>query len=297
MRRRWLGDESQLRLRKATGLEVPRAFRPGLQISTTEARPIYGSQDIWLGTAKAYIKFPDDPPSRLLVHEFLAARLANALGVPVPFGEIAVGPNGLQAWATAHIGFEGQDYAPPSISEVLASEGEMLAGIGVFDTWIYNPDRTDENIIWHPSVGLWAIDHESSFCGHVDDGQQVLRNMKKSVPTLRIFEHVAPSVEQVLPWLTRIGQHGKDIARRCTDEAWRRGLITRAEGEAYRVFLSDRARNLSALATTALHLPTDPVAAALLAPGHGTEVNVDLFTREEESPDDLDPEEVQDGPS
>lgn len=276
---------------------MPRVFRPGLQVSTTEARPIYGSQDIWLGTAKAYIKFPDDPPSRLLLHEFLAARLANALGIPVPFGEIAVGPNGFKAWATAHIGFEGQGYAPPSVAEVLASEGEMLTGIGVFDTWIYNPDRTDENIIWHPSVGLWAIDHESSFCGHVDDAGNVLRNMRASVPVLRIFENQNPQVQYVLPWLTRISTHGKEIAKRCTDEAWRRGLLTRAEGDAYRLFLSDRARNLSTLVTNALHLADDPIRTGRLAGPSGSDVNIDLFTAHEESVDSQEHKGVQGGTS
>ena len=208
---------------------MPRSFRPGLHITTTESRPQYGTQDIWLGTAKAYIKFPEDQPSRLILHEFLAARMANAIGIPVPFGEAASMPDGNMAWASAHIGSNGQEYAPPNIADILASDGDLLAGIAVFDTWIYNPDRTDENLIWHPAIGLWAIDHEASFCGPVLDCVHVLRGMKRSVPTLRVFESEKPTVESLAPWVRRTERLGKEIAARCTNEARQRGFITKAE--------------------------------------------------------------------
>lgn len=190
------------------------------------------------------------------------------------------------AWATAHIGSNGQEYAPPSITDVLASDGELLAGIAVFDTWIYNPDRTDENLIWHPSVGLWAIDHEQSFCGDAVDCVQVLKGMKNSVPTLRVFESEQPTIENLVPWIRKLQTHGKEIVIRCAREAYQRGFITRAEETAYRVFLSHRAGSIASLVEKTLRLPENALVMARPTQQDRVNTEKDLFDFQTETQTD-----------
>jgi hypothetical protein len=107
---------------------------------------------------------------RLVVHEYLAARLANSVGIPVPFGEVAGIHANREAWVSAIAGRDGKLYPPPRMEDVVENERHILAGIAVFDVWIFNPDRAEQNLIWSEDIGVWAIDHDMAFCGNNEDG-------------------------------------------------------------------------------------------------------------------------------
>lgn len=129
-----------------------RAIKPGLRVTEISARPEFGTKDIWIGSSKSYVKIQDGDAPRLVAHEFMAARLANGLGIPVPFGEVAHLDDHRIAWAVAHIGSSGEAFAPPDMSVLYSRTPHVLTGISVFDTWIHNVDRTDENLIWHEGL-------------------------------------------------------------------------------------------------------------------------------------------------
>ncbi|WP_442853333.1 HipA family kinase [Arthrobacter sp. UNC362MFTsu5.1] len=262
---------------------VVRRVKPGLRVTEISARPEFGTKDIWIGSSKSYVKIQDSDAPRLVAHEFLAARLANGMGIPVPFGEVAQLDDERFAWAVAHIGSDGEAFAPPDMSVLLQRSPHVLAGISVFDTWIHNTDRTDENLIWHDSVGLWAIDHEQAFCGSSADPAKVLRGSHESITPLHAMEGLSVSSLEVLPWLLSVRTHGKPLATRACEEAWSRGLITRPEAEAYQRFLSVRAATIGALVTTSLRLTENPLES--IRRGEDAQPPnqpIDLFTSSEE---------------
>lgn len=260
-----------------------RRVKPGLRVTEISARPEFGTKDIWIGSSKSYVKIQDGDAPQLVAHEFMAGRLANGIGIPVPFGEVAHLDDARVAWAVAHIGSDGEAFAPPDMSVLLQRSPHILAGISVFDTWIHNIDRTDENLIWHDSVGLWAIDHEQAFCGSSADPTRVLRGSHTSTTPLHAMDGLSVSSLEVLPWLISVRNHGKSLAFRVCEEAWTRGLITRAESEAYLRFLSVRAATIGALVTTSLGLTENPLESM---PRGGVTPSpnqaLDLFTSAEE---------------
>lgn len=74
-----------------------KAAKPGLKVLDLVISD-HGSKDLWQGRAQVFVKAPRKAGHALILHEFLAARPANSLGIPVPFGEVSDVMNGREAW-------------------------------------------------------------------------------------------------------------------------------------------------------------------------------------------------------
>ncbi|MGX5360049.1 HipA family kinase [Kocuria sp. KH4] len=218
-----------------------------------------GTQEIFNGTAQVLVKQQDPAGHAMLLHEYLTARLANSLGVPVPFGEVAKTDIEFgEGWATAIVGGTGQEFAPPSLHDVLTQEPHILAGIAALDAWVLNADRTEENLLWAPDLGLWAIDHEKAFTG--DDPR--LEALTAAVGAARAASAMVdlpwdPTLFAV--WITMIETHGSQWAQTAVQGAIRRRLVTRANGRAYERFLIDRARVIRHLCAETYKLNGNPL--------------------------------------
>lgn len=232
---------------------------PGLAVTDLVYNEELGTQEIFNGTAQVLVKQQDPAGHAMLLHEYLTARLANSMGVPVPFGEVAKTDFEFgQGWATAIVGGSGQEFAPPALSDVLAQEAHILAGIATLDAWVFNVDRTEENLLWASDLGLWAIDHEKAFTG--DDPR--IEALATGVRTARAASAMVnldwdPALFTV--WVSMVEAHGKQWAETAVQGAVRRKLVTRTDGKAYERFLLHRARAIRHLCIETYRLKGNPL--------------------------------------
>ncbi|MFJ9787808.1 HipA family kinase [Amycolatopsis sp. NPDC101161] len=143
-----------------------RTVRPGLKILTKDGPAAEGANDCWWGTARVLIKPNQTDHEWLVAIEYVTARLAAAIGIPVPAGELAeLPPDGQVVWVSAVVEHGGEQFAPADAQVIAAQAPDLAAGVFVFDVWILNEDRPDHNLVYHQEVGLWAIDHEKALAG------------------------------------------------------------------------------------------------------------------------------------
>lgn len=228
--------------------------QPGLRVEDLVASEL-GSKDLRQGRAAVFVKSAEIHEHPIVLHEYLATRLAHSIGIPVPFGELASVENDQRAWASAIVGENGQAAAPPDVVQASQQERHIFAGIAVFDVWILNPDRTDENLIWTPDVGLWAIDHEQAFNAHDVRTDGRLSDKDQVTSASPIYKEVTPDIELMTPWVQLIQLHGRAWARAACDSAHHRQLQSLATLNDYRKFLTSRATMLHSLVAKTYGFP------------------------------------------
>lgn len=220
---------------------------PGLAVRELRGSDL-GTKTLQEGRAAVYVKSNEPHEHPIVLHEFLATRLAHSLGLPVPFGEVAALLRGQRGWASAVLGGSAQAAAPANIKLAAQQEPHIFAGICVFDVWIHNIDRTDENTYYSEDYGLWALDHEQTFGAHnplVRDSD-LLASAHSVEPPYR-HSRVAPDEERLRPWQQLITQFGASWAKSACDVAVRRGLQDKRVLDVYSEFLRRRAGNLNSL--------------------------------------------------
>ena len=100
-----------------------------------------------------------------VVNDYIANALGRASGVPVPPGELV--KLGRTTWGFVTLGF-GEDgrRPPPADLEALATEHPWEStGVVVFDQWILNTDRHDENVAYLDKMGIAVFDHDCALLG------------------------------------------------------------------------------------------------------------------------------------
>jgi hypothetical protein len=95
----------------------------------------------------------------LTANEFIAARLGQLIGLPTVPGVIVGGQGDQLGYVSLRFG--PRDERPPPIlpNEVVSADPSMATGIVVFDCWIANNDRHDENLAMVGSE-LYLFDHD-----------------------------------------------------------------------------------------------------------------------------------------
>jgi hypothetical protein len=170
-------------------------------------------------------------------------------------GDVGVYPGNREAWASAQVALAGQEVAPPVPADIAAAHPYVVAGIVVFDVWIHNVDRHEENLIYHPSLGLWIIDHDQCLAGSQADLATTLRGSKESLTKSWAF--VAADVHQghAGDWINRIKSCSAAAVEQVVRGVRDRHLATAEEAEAIRVFLSYRSSNLGDLVRRSVGWP------------------------------------------
>lgn len=233
--------------------------QPGLAVNELHGTSL-GTNDIQQGKATVFIKSSDPAEHPVVLHEFLAARLAHSMGIPVPFGEVAYLPPKDRGWASAVLGTSGQAAAPADIPVAAADEPHIFAGICVFDIWIHNIDRSDENTYYSKEFGLWAIDHEKAFGEHNPYAQDAdITRMAQSVETPYRFQKVTPDAHSVWGWQRLIHERGAEWAHNACEAARRRGLADKVVLEGYEGFLKGRSLILKDLISKVFDFDVKPL--------------------------------------
>jgi hypothetical protein len=167
-------------------------------------------------------------------------------------GEVARTHDGQLAWASALVGLQGQMLAPPDPAEIAAAMPAEAAAAVVFDVWINNIDRHEENLIYHPELGLWLLDHDQAFSGDSSDPVLALDGCKDHATRNWAFE--AEQLDQGLVGLavrrvTRLDQEALDAAGRF---ARARGVAVAGQADAFVRFLTYRRKHLATLVANSL---------------------------------------------
>ncbi|WP_172170948.1 HipA family kinase [Brevibacterium sp. CT2-23B] len=197
---------------------------PGLSILRDEVEAQYGSRPVRWGEARALIKLSEADHPNMLLYEFLGERLALALGLPVPLGEVAKLPDASTAWVSALAGKSTRDAPPVSVSRQRAFKPQLIAKLLVFDAWIHNDDRTEENLIAEDKGSFWAIDHEGAFFGQRPPSAELAERLART-PVYRHLDEGALTIDPklILEEAECLKQNGMDLAfAYCTEARLRK---------------------------------------------------------------------------
>ncbi|MCM3569554.1 HipA family kinase [Neobacillus mesonae] len=128
------------------------------------------------------VKFFQDGFEKSLPNEWVSYCLGRYLGLPIPFGKIIDIPKEFSAQVPELADMSDvpyqfvSEYIPDCLNGHQASNicrinnQQTLAGIILFDYWLYNRDRTRKNILLREenehAFRLWVIDHAEVFGGY-----------------------------------------------------------------------------------------------------------------------------------
>lgn len=108
--------------------------------------------------------------SSMVASEYVAAKLGSYLGLPIPPFALVVPKGTNPAIWFASLNFNLTGYSLPQIDpeQCVAAFPDLSTGVVIFDAWIANPDRHEENlnIDWSGSKPrLNVFDHGYSILG------------------------------------------------------------------------------------------------------------------------------------
>ncbi|NNU95399.1 HipA family kinase [Anoxybacillus sp. EFIL] len=137
----------------------------------------HNSHLITFHDGKRYVvKFYDTKKPKALINEWLAYQIAKYMNLPIPHARLVSLPDALvpipddttivktkTQFASAYI--DGKNAHETTLYRI--ANADQLAGVIVFDYWLYNCDRTRKNVIIEQNgehQTLWIIDH-ADICG------------------------------------------------------------------------------------------------------------------------------------
>lgn len=231
-------------------------LRPGVRIDeflTIDDPDDEGTYDARWGHAWMHVKLHDHAKPYMLANELVAARLAASLGLPTLPGETARDYEGRDCWVTPRISEDGGTTPPPATEAQIAAEHPtVVAGMLAFDAWIHNLDRTTDNVLFDPRLGVWLIDHENSLAE--PDGRAFAMKADDAARTpLSWHGFAGQAIDQAAVdfWAARIEILSQHVIERPLEEAFRRGLLKRTETDwLLRYLLARRQRIRSLIPTT-----------------------------------------------
>lgn len=237
------------RITRTPGIEVE-------QFVTIDDPNHQGTHDTWWGVARMHVKAEDALSPHMLTNELICSRLAASLGLPVLPGEIATGPEQVRCWVTPQIAAGGIPPPPTDARELALSNPNSAAAILVFDSWVRNQDRTADNILHDPRLGLWVIDHEDALAGAASDGFASLRQGREAPVTSHVFRDEPLDEDAVVFWTRQVQCVTTAAIDRALEEAHDRGLVTQPQVTALKRFLLVRRDTIGKLLPTVTNMAT-----------------------------------------
>jgi hypothetical protein len=232
---------------------------PGLQLVSFLSEGTGSLERAYFGTANVYVKsdLPEHPA--VVMNEYVCARLAAMIGMPVPVGDVARDAAGALVWASALVALNGQEPAPPDATELLSAEPDLGAGMFVFDTWVGNEDRHDENLIYHPKLGLWLFDHDKTLGGTKTGDVNILNRYRDQPLGFHLFRGIPLSAEHVGAWIQRVRSVPSSAILRSLHQGVALSLYSSAVRDGIMGYLEHRRQQLPQLVTRSLGLKVDAV--------------------------------------
>lgn len=218
----------------------------GVKVRSLDTPSGESSNDAWWGTFDGHIKIQEPAHPLMVANEFVCARLANALGILTPFGDVSTLPDNRLSWSSAVVQLPGGTPAPEEPDDLVAREPSLCAGILVFDVWVCNYDRHEKNVISHPRLGIYVIDHDQALMGQTTSGTSGLKGMK-SRTSWHMFQDSNLNPGDLHSWGVRVQQITKTAIRGIVTEADRRGLLNPGNPDDIEDFLLHRQQEIHRL--------------------------------------------------
>lgn len=154
----------------------------------------------------AIAKAASDANPYAVGNELLCNKLAQALGLPVPPGFISEEEDDLYFVALNFL-LAGEDLPPANAPALVAAQPELTWGIILFDAWVVNGDRHNQNLAYDEDRGrVMIFDHSHAFF----EGTRGRAGLEEAAVGLGIRNHcLAQEVTTVAgfdEWVERIGQ-------------------------------------------------------------------------------------------
>lgn len=199
---------------------------PGIRV--VEYEPDNDGEGGGWGLGRIFVK-PNRPDMPWLVaNEFLGSRLATAIGLPTPPGDLGQDPNHPLLWVTTVIEAEDMPFAPADTDALVEREPDLAAGIFVFDVWILNIDRNDENLITHPrKLGVWVIDHEQAFAADKTGEPGIPGRCRDRALPWHLFRDSSLDQGKLADWSARVLHLPPSVIKRIVNDGARRDLYDR----------------------------------------------------------------------
>ncbi len=181
-----------------------------------------------------------------VVNELLANRLAIAVGLPVPPGELLVDDNGVIHYMSLYFGIDGETPPPIDFKEFVAQRPRLAAGTLLFDLVIGNYDRHVYNLAFQPEAGLETIlfDHSEALFGAFGDVNVLLRSRGRiDLHLMPLAAHItSPSYFEF--WFERFLRLDHVAFSSHTERLVAYGLLTDDESDIVERFIRHRCSKL-----------------------------------------------------
>lgn len=167
---------------------------------------VEGSEGVSAVRVNAYARLATEDRPFGVVNDYVASSLGLAAGLPVPPGTLLHLHGGQYGYLSLGFSEKGDRLPPVLFDEFAALRAWEASGIIAFDQWVANGDRHDENLAFHPKLGVAVFDHDLSLLGRAQgDVAQVLRETRDN----EIKSHSIPpflmAADYLSSWCERIG--------------------------------------------------------------------------------------------
>jgi hypothetical protein len=187
----------------------------------------------------------------LVANEHICARLASIVNLPVPPGVIVQAASGDVGYVVLRFGNANE--RPPRLipTNLTTDHPEIAAGVLVFDCWVANGDRHEENIAYSP--GIWppmAFDHSHAFFG--DPGDPTRLADHAFVASVGMLAQHMTDPKPFREWIDRVQSIRPDVIREVLEDLVTRSIIDAGEASIATSFLTARQATLPDLLKTSL---------------------------------------------
>ena len=213
------------------------------------------------GDLPARHKFNTEASPYCVANELICAELGHHIRLPIPSFAITFTDQlpVKYVFSTLDVNYAGRDLMPIDPTNCVKCLPELCAGILVFDIFVVNSDRHDENLVVDRTDNpreIYVYDHDAALFGTFSGGGlDRLRELRHSLgvtagPHSGGNRHcLLDAIETTAyfrPWISRIGGISYRFLSDVCNEARRYG-ITREEAEAAIEFLEKRKTSLVGL--------------------------------------------------
>ncbi|WP_204019130.1 HipA domain-containing protein [Sphaerimonospora thailandensis] len=197
--------------------------------------------------AACRLNTPDRPYA--VANEYIAARVAAAVGLPVPPGQIVRLSTRELGYVCLLFGPEGSTLPPVIPAELAEQDPQLCMGIVMFDCWIRNGiDRHDGNLGYLPESGGVIFDHDLALLG--SRWGKAADDLRTAADQPCLDGHCLvselSSLEHAHEWAARMAAVPKGLIRDVARTAFRLKLINATERDEVIRFLEFRQGRLLA---------------------------------------------------
>lgn len=143
----------------------------------------------------------------IVASEYVCGRLGRMLGLPIPPG-FTVDSGGVIYHVSMDFNLTGQALPPADVVALVGAFPDLASGITIFDAWLLNQDRHDQNVSFdRTSQQVSLFDHSHAFLAG-KEGTQYLEKQKDTLfgPGSHCLAPLLPNLDGVNRWLELLRQ-------------------------------------------------------------------------------------------